>query len=34
MAKTGNNTIDMTQGRPLPLVLKFTLPILLGNIFQ
>ena len=34
MVKRGDNTIDMTQGRPLPLVLKFTLPILLGNIFQ
>ena len=28
------NSIDMTQGKPLPLVIKFTLPILLGNIFQ
>lgn len=34
MAKANANTIDMTTGRPLPLVLKFTLPILLGNIFQ
>ena len=27
-------SVDMTRGRPLPLVIRFTLPILLGNIFQ
>ena len=27
-------TKDMTQGRPLPLILKFMLPLLLGNLFQ
>ena len=25
---------SMTQGRPLPLILRFTLPLLLGNLFQ
>ncbi|MCR5717010.1 MAG: MATE family efflux transporter [Lachnospiraceae bacterium] len=25
---------DMTSGRPLPIILKFTLPLLIGNIFQ
>lgn len=26
--------LDMTKGRPLPILLRFTLPLLLGNIFQ
>ncbi|MCR4901490.1 MAG: MATE family efflux transporter [Butyrivibrio sp.] len=26
--------LDMTKGRPLPIILKFMLPIFLGNIFQ
>lgn len=34
MSNARAKTIDMTQGPPLPLVLRFTLPILLGNIFQ
>lgn len=34
MSKANGSTIDMTKGRPLPLVLRFTIPILLGNIFQ
>ena len=34
MSKASSKTIDMTQGPPLPLVLRFTLPVLLGNIFQ
>ena len=25
---------DMTQGKPLAIILKFTLPLLVGNIFQ
>nr|WP_288829674.1 MATE family efflux transporter [uncultured Clostridium sp.] len=25
---------DMTRGNPLPIILKFTLPLLIGNIFQ
>lgn len=25
---------DMTKGNPLPIILKFTLPLLIGNIFQ
>ena len=25
---------DMTQGKPLSIILKFTLPLLVGNIFQ
>lgn len=34
--KTGgkNGAIDMTQGDPLRLLVSFTLPMLLGNIFQ
>ena len=24
----------MTRGNPLPIILKFTLPLLIGNIFQ
>ncbi|MDF2890325.1 MAG: hypothetical protein K0R80_692 [Clostridia bacterium] len=31
---SGSSMIDMTQGNPLSLVVKFSLPILLGNIFQ
>ena len=26
--------LDMTEGRPIKLILLFSLPILLGNIFQ
>ena len=26
--------LDMTKGRPLPIILKFLLPLFLGNIFQ
>ena len=26
--------LDMTKGKPLPVLLKFTLPLLLGNVFQ
>ncbi len=26
--------LDMTKGRPLPIILKFMLPIFLGNVFQ
>ena len=25
---------DMTKGRPLPVILKFILPLVIGNIFQ
>ena len=25
---------DMTTGNPMPIILKFTLPLLIGNIFQ
>ena len=25
---------DMTKGRPLPVILKFILPLIIGNIFQ
>ena len=32
MAKT--NTVDMTQGNPLPLLIKFAIPLVLGSIFQ
>src|SRR5690554_5890604 len=30
----GSGMIDMTQGKPVPLIIKFAIPILLGNIFQ
>ena len=26
--------LDMTKGRPLPVILKFTIPLIIGNIFQ
>ena len=29
-----NNVTDMTQGSSLKLILKFTVPLLIGNIFQ
>ena len=29
-----NKTLNMTEGRPLPLILRFCLPILLGNLMQ
>ena len=29
-----NRTLNMTKGRPLPLILRFCLPILLGNLMQ
>ena len=32
MAKT--QTVDMTQGNPLPLLIKFAIPLVLGSIFQ
>ena len=25
---------DMTKGSPLPVILRFTLPLIIGNIFQ
>ena len=25
---------DMTKGSPLPVILQFTLPLIIGNIFQ
>ncbi|MDF2673728.1 MAG: hypothetical protein K0R09_1993, partial [Clostridiales bacterium] len=36
MANKSNTTgmIDMTRGKPIPLIIAFALPILLGNIFQ
>lgn len=27
-------TIDMTQGNPLRLLIRFSIPVLLGNLFQ
>ena len=32
MAK--DNTLDMTKGNPLPILIKFALPLVLGSIFQ
>ena len=26
--------LDMTKGRPLPVILKFTIPLINGNVFQ
>lgn len=26
--------LDMTKGKPLPVILKFTLPLVIGNVFQ
>ena len=26
--------LDMTKGRPLPVILKFTIPLIIGNVFQ
>ena len=34
MKKHHDNTLDMTEGKSLPLILTFALPMLLGNIFQ
>ena len=32
MVRSG--TVNMTEGNPLVLILKFTLPLLMGNLFQ
>ncbi len=32
MAK--HNNLDMTQGRPLPILVRFALPLILGSLFQ
>ena len=32
MAK--NQTLDMTRGNPLPLLVKFAVPLILGSLFQ
>lgn len=32
--KEGNEMIDMTKGNPSKLIIKFALPMILGNIFQ
>ena len=34
MSKLRDHTLNMTVGRPLPLLLAFALPMLVGNIFQ
>lgn len=34
MSKTRDNTLNMTIGRPLPLLIAFALPMLIGNVFQ
>ena len=28
------NTLDMTQGSPLRLLIRFSIPMLIGNLFQ
>ena len=30
----GNSTINMTQGNPTGLLLRFAIPMLIGTIFQ
>ena len=30
----GGHGLDMTEGPPLPLILSFSLPLLIGNILQ
>jgi len=32
--KQPTKVMDMTQGKPLPLILRFAIPLLIGNIFQ
>ena len=34
MRTANSGAVDMTQGRSLPLILQFSLPILLGSLFQ
>ncbi len=34
MEQTKTNQIDMTQGSPAKLILRFSMPLLLGNVFQ
>ncbi|MBR5993648.1 MAG: MATE family efflux transporter [Lachnospiraceae bacterium] len=34
MRKSRNNTLNMTTGNPLKLIIKFAIPMLVGNIFQ
>ncbi len=34
MRKSKNNTLNMTTGNPLKLIIKFAIPMLVGNIFQ
>ena len=34
MRKSKNNTLNMTTGNPLKLIVKFAIPMLVGNIFQ
>lgn len=34
MSSKSNESIDMTKGKPIPLIITFALPVLLGNIFQ
>ena len=29
-----SNALDMTQGKPLPLLIKFAIPLILGSLFQ
>ena len=29
-----NHTLDMTQGKPLPLLIRFAIPLILGSLFQ
>ncbi len=29
-----NRTLDMTRGKPLPLIISFAMPLMLGNVFQ
>ncbi len=34
MKKTGSTVLNMTEGNPTSLIIKFSIPMLIGNIFQ
>ena len=34
MSENKSSVLNMTTGNPVSLILKFTLPLLVGNIFQ
>ena len=34
VAKSKGHTVNMTEGSILPLIVRFAIPLLLGNLFQ